>query len=78
MKSQSTTKPPRMTGRRAAAILKEFNLYRRGEGPYAWTGEPGHGLDSFHEKYSVRELGLAIDHAVKALSKATTRICHAK
>ena len=71
MKSQSTPKPPRMTDRRAAAILREFNRYRRGEGNYAWTGKPGHGFDLFHKKYSVRELGYAIDHAVKVLSKTT-------
>lgn len=47
-------------------VLEEFNEWRRGSGPYAWSEDPS---KSRQFPYSPHEIGVAIDRAVEMLRR---------
>ena len=48
----------------AYRILSEHQKWRRGEGKYAWSGDPTKRVDM---PYTPKKLGVAIDTALEAL-----------
>lgn len=52
-----------MTIEEAYEVLREFQMWRRGEGKYKWSKIPK-GLP-----YSAKEVGVALDVAIETLKK---------
>lgn len=57
-----------MTEKEAAKILTDFNAWRRGEAPY------DHLMHTAHFETSTKDIGIAIDLAIKKLTPRKPRL----
>lgn len=55
-----------MTKEEALEVLREFNLWRRGEGKYKWSETPS---ENEPLPYTPKEVGKALDVAIAVLKK---------
>lgn len=55
-----------MTNEKALEVLREFQMWRRGEGKYKWSETPS---ENETPPYSPGEVGIALDIAIATLKK---------
>lgn len=55
-----------MTPKEAYEVLREFQMWHRGEGKYAFSETPS---ENEPLPYSSKEIGIALDVAIKTLKK---------
>lgn len=55
-----------MTPKEALEVLSEFQMWRRGEGKYAWSETP---FENEPLLYSASAVGVALDVAIETLKK---------
>lgn len=73
-KKQRTTKP--MTRARAIEVLTQYNLWRKGIGPYSWDGQSRDIPPSFFDAYSTKEIDAAIAYAIRVLKSQSAKRPH--
>ena len=64
-KSSKTSEP--MTPARAAEVLKQYNLWRKGKGNFSWDGESPTIPQPFFDAYPIRDIDAAIELAIRTL-----------
>lgn len=66
-KSNASKTAQPMTPARAAEVLTQYNLWRKGKGKFSWNGQSRTVPPSFFEAFPIRDIDAAIELAIKTL-----------